>query len=103
MRIPSFPNLIRTFYTISNATTSRFFANSTAATTTTQKAIAPFTRATVLQSMPTIPLLGSLFSSSAKDMTDYPMKKSDEEWRAVLNPDKTQFFKQEFISLPPFI
>lgn len=82
MRIPSFPTLIRTFYTISNATTSRFFARSPAS----QKALAPFTRGTVLQSMPTLPFLGSLFSSSAKDMTEYPVRKSDDEWRAVLNP-----------------
>lgn len=77
MRFPSFPTLIRTFYTISNATTSRLPAS--------QKALAPFTRGTVLKSMPTIPFLGSLFSSTAKDMTDYPVNKSDSEWRAVLN------------------
>lgn len=37
--------------------------------------------------MPTIPFLGSLFSSgsSLKDMS-YPIQKSDDEWRAVLNP-----------------
>ncbi|KAL8905022.1 MAG: hypothetical protein Q9207_002878, partial [Kuettlingeria erythrocarpa] len=79
MRLPSFPSLIRAFYTISN--TTRF----THSPATTQKALAPFTRGTVLKSMPTIPFLGSLFSSSAKDMTDYPVQKSDDEWRAVLN------------------
>ncbi|KAI4172744.1 MAG: hypothetical protein LQ343_003336 [Gyalolechia ehrenbergii] len=97
MRIPSFPNLIRTFYTISNATTSRFFANSPAS----QKAFAPFTRGTVLQSMPTIPFLGSLFTSSAKDMTDYPVKKSDEEWRAVLNPEQFRILRTKGTE-PPF-
>ncbi|KAL8924952.1 MAG: hypothetical protein Q9208_003835 [Pyrenodesmia sp. 3 TL-2023] len=78
MRLPSFPTLIRTFYTITN--TTRF-----ARSPSTQKALGPLTRGTVLKSMPTIPFLGSLFSSSTKDMTDYPVQKSDDEWRAVLN------------------
>ena len=79
MRFPSFPIIVRTFYTLTNAT-SRVLPAS-------QKAIAPFARGTVLKSMPTIPLLGSLFSSSSssKDMS-YPIQKSDEEWQAQLNP-----------------
>ncbi|KAL8964911.1 MAG: hypothetical protein Q9183_004144 [Haloplaca sp. 2 TL-2023] len=80
MRLPSFPFLVRTFYTVTN-TTSRLTSTPAAS----QKALTPFTRGTVLKSMPTIPFLGSLFSSSAKDMTDYPIKKTDDEWRAVLN------------------
>lgn len=86
MRLPSVPTLIRTFYTISNATTSRLF-NPQAVQQTLGSS--PFTRggAIGLKSMPTVPFLSSLFSSSAqsKQMADYPVKKSDDEWRAVLN------------------
>ncbi len=79
MRFPSFPAIVRTFYTLTN-TTSRALPAS-------QRALGPFTRGTILRSMPTIPFLGSLFSSgsSSKDMS-YSIQKSDDEWRAVLNP-----------------
>ncbi|KAL9019415.1 MAG: hypothetical protein Q9185_003307 [Variospora sp. 1 TL-2023] len=92
MRLPSFPTLIRTFFTISNATTSRLTAS--------QKALAPFTRGTVLKSMPTIPFLGSLFTSSAKDMTEYPVKKSDDEWRAVLNKEQFRILREKGTEAP---
>ncbi|KAL9013342.1 MAG: hypothetical protein Q9173_001967 [Seirophora scorigena] len=92
MRLPSFPTLIRTFYTISNATTSRLPFS--------QKALAPFTRGTVLKSMPTIPFLGSLFTSAAKDMTDYPVKKSDDEWRAVLNKEQFRILREKGTEAP---
>ncbi|KAL8966940.1 MAG: hypothetical protein Q9197_005705 [Variospora fuerteventurae] len=92
MRLPSFPTLIRTFFTISNATTSRLPAS--------QKALAPFTRGTVLKSMPTIPFLGSLFTSSAKDMTEYPVKKSDNEWRAVLNKEQFRILREKGTEAP---
>ncbi|GKT86315.1 methionine-R-sulfoxide reductase [Colletotrichum tofieldiae] len=38
-------------------------------------------------SMPSIPFLGALFGSSAsqQDKMSYPDKKSDDEWRAILN------------------
>ncbi len=78
MRIPSFPHILRTIYTFSNASARTFPATT---------GLQPFARATVLRSMPTIPFLGSLFSSNAsssKDMS-YPTQKSDDEWRAVLN------------------
>ncbi|KAL8751735.1 MAG: hypothetical protein Q9184_005971 [Pyrenodesmia sp. 2 TL-2023] len=94
MRLPSFPTLIRTFYTITNTTR---FAHSPA----TQKALAPFTRGTVLKSMPTIPFLGSLFSSSTKDMTDYPVQKSDDEWRAVLNKEQFRILREKGTE-PPY-
>lgn len=86
MRLPSFPTLIRTFYTISNTTTSRFF-NPKASLQTL--ASSPLNRGSIIgfKSMPTVPFLNSLFSTSAqsKQMADYPVKKSDDEWRAVLN------------------
>lgn len=76
MRIPSFPTILRTFYT---------FTNATYRPPTQYKALLPFTRGTVLKSMPTIPFLGSLFSSSTSKNMTYPVGKSNDEWRAVLN------------------
>ncbi|KAI4129833.1 MAG: hypothetical protein LQ338_002016 [Usnochroma carphineum] len=93
MRFPSFPTLTRVFYTINN--TARF-TNSPAS----QKALAPFTRGTVLKSMPTIPFLGSLFTSSAKDMTEYPVQKSDDEWRAVLNKEQFRILREKGTEAP---
>lgn len=80
MRFPSCPTIVRTFYTLTNTTSRPFTAAS-------QKTLTPFTRGTtILRSMPTLPFLGSLFSSSSssKEMT-YPVTKSDNEWQAVLN------------------
>ena len=79
MRIPSFPTLVRTFYAVSNATSS-FSA------TARYKALSPFSRSVAYKSMPTIPFLGSLFSSkSSSSNMEYPLKKTDDEWQAVLN------------------
>ena len=82
MRLPSFPTLVRTLYAFSNATVRL---------PPSHKALSPFTRATVLKSMPSFPFIGSLFSSSAKasDSMSYPVQKSSAEWKAVLNKGKT--------------
>ena len=85
MRFPSFSTIVRTFYTFAN-TTSRPYAAS-------QKALAPFTRGTIVRSMPTIPFLGSLFSSSNSQNMTFPVSKSDDEWQAVLNKGKEITFK----------
>ena len=78
MRVPTWPILLRTFYAFSNRT----------ARASLYRAPSLSTRATVLKSMPTIPFLSSLFgttsSSKRSDMT-YPVQKSDDEWRAVLD------------------
>lgn len=47
-------------------------------------------RTSALRSMPSLPLLGSLFGTNAaaadaSKMTSYPDKRTDDEWRAVLN------------------
>lgn len=78
MRLPSFPTIVRTFYTISNYT---------ARLPTQYKALSPITRGTVYKSMPTIPgFISALFStSSSKPKMSYPVEKSDDEWRAVLS------------------
>lgn len=52
----------------------------------------PISGARVLKAGPTIPFLGSLFSTSAKsemsdgDSISYPDQRSEGEWRAVLSP-----------------
>ncbi|MCJ1364461.1 hypothetical protein MMC16_003572 [Acarospora aff. strigata] len=93
MRLPSFPNLLRTIYT---------FTNATLPTRTSHRALQPFARATLLKSMPTIPFLGSLFStsSSSKDMS-FPVQKSDDEWRAVLSKEQFRILRQKGTE-PPF-
>jgi len=78
MRFPTFPTIVRNFnfYIFSNFRTSRI---------PYYKALSPPTRATI-KSMPTIPFLSSLFStSSSKPKMSYPVQKSDDEWQAVLS------------------
>ncbi len=88
MRFPSFPNIVRTLYTLSNATALRFQQPLRGNT------ISHFHRATV-KSMPSIPFLGALFGTStpASAKMTYPDQRSDDEWRTVLNkgePSQTQ-------------
>jgi peptide-methionine (R)-S-oxide reductase len=76
MRLPKFPHIIRSFYTVSNFSTRA---------TTQYKALQPFTRGTIIKSMPTIPFLSSFFSTSNPTKMSYPVQKSDDEWQAVLS------------------
>jgi hypothetical protein len=76
MRFPSFPTIIRTFYTLSNYSARH---------STQYKALQPFTRATIYKSMPTIPFLSSFFGTSTSNKMSYPLQKSDDEWQAVLS------------------
>lgn len=73
----SFPTLIRTLYAFSNATSR-----------TSPRTFSALSRPTVLRSMPTIPFIGSLFSSSSTRNMSYPVQKSDDEWQAVLSKGK---------------
>lgn len=96
MRLPSFPTIVRTFYTITNAT-ARFQPVS-------YRTLQPvnFSRAT-LRSMPSIPFLGALFgtSSSSSEKMSYPVQKSKEEWQAVLNPGMyTCTYWQQHTNIP---
>lgn len=84
MRFPSFPTIARTFFTISNYTASRLPQQQF-------QSIGPFTRGTVLKSMPTIPFLGSFFSTSSSKNMSYPVQKSDDEWQAVLSKGKLRY------------
>ncbi|CAD6446222.1 9cb00137-94cc-46eb-a9b2-d660e08c00ea [Sclerotinia trifoliorum] len=93
MRIPTFPNLVRTFYTISNYTLSRLPA-------TQYKALQPITRGTVLRSMPTIPFLSAFFGTSSSQQMSYPVQKSEEEWRAVLSKEQFRVLRKQGTEAP---
>lgn len=81
MRFPTFPTIVRTFYTLGNFSTRA---------TTSYRSLQPLSKSTVLRSMPTIPFLSSLFSSnSSAPKMSYPLEKSDEEWQAVLSKGKS--------------
>lgn len=76
-----FSNVLRTLYTLSSFTRARASQQNPLLRSSAQQT-------TALRSMPSIPLLGSFFSTKAADankMTSYPDKRTDNEWRAVLN------------------
>lgn len=103
MRFPTLPTLIRTF-TLTNITTATF-GNPTALHRLPRVPLAFTNRnTTLLRSMPSIPFLGSLFSSfsgqQSKDMTDYPIKKSEDEWQAVLSPEQFRVIREKGTEAP---
>lgn len=76
-----FSNVLRTLFTLSSFTRARASQQNPLLRSSAQQT-------TALRSMPSIPLLGSFFSTKAADankMTSYPDKRTDNEWRAVLN------------------
>ncbi|KAK7706907.1 hypothetical protein SLS63_013851 [Diaporthe eres] len=89
-----FSSVLRTLYTFSNLTRSR------ASNPATLLNSAPH-RATSLRSMP-IPLIGGLFSSKASDSSkmSYPVQKSDDEWRAVLNKEQFRILREKGTETP---
>jgi hypothetical protein len=86
MRFLSFPNLLRTFHTVTN-TTSAFFRSSPASTLGRTIYGTP-QRAILYRSMPNIPFIGALFGSSSRmpDNTNYPVQKTEGEWQTELSP-----------------
>ncbi|EPE10398.1 methionine-r-sulfoxide reductase [Ophiostoma piceae UAMH 11346] len=57
----------------------------------------------VLRSMPSIPFLGSLFSSSATAKSDdmsFPDQRPESEWQAVLNPQQFRVLRQKGTEAP---
>jgi peptide-methionine (R)-S-oxide reductase len=54
-----------------------------------------------VKSMPSIPFLGSLFSSSSssKNMS-YPLQKSDDEWQAVLSKEQFRVLREKGTEAP---
>lgn len=81
MRIPSFPSFVRTFYAFSNATFHR--------TAPSPFSISAARPGVVLRSsMPTIPFLGSFFSTAESRKMSHPVQKTDQEWQMQLNKGK---------------
>jgi hypothetical protein len=82
MRFPTFPTLVRTFYTFTNAT---FRASSNPISRGIFQAPQ---RATINRSMPNIPFIGALFGSSTKmsDNSSFPVQKTEGEWQTELSP-----------------
>ncbi|KAK5289797.1 methionine-R-sulfoxide reductase-like protein SelR [Cryomyces antarcticus] len=89
MRFPSIPTLLRTFYAFSNATTR-----------SAPQALHPSIRPSLVKSMPTIPFLGSLFSSSASKNMTYPLQKSDDEWQAQLSREQFRVLREKGTEAP---
>ncbi|KAK7517788.1 methionine-R-sulfoxide reductase-like protein SelR [Phyllosticta citriasiana] len=100
MRFPSFPTLVRTFYTLSNSTARRISSAFPGAAPRLAFATTP------LRAGPSIPFLGALFGSSSRggrnssDMAQYPVQKSDEEWRAVLSPEQFRVLRTQGTEAP---
>lgn len=89
MKLPSFPNFIRTLYTLSNTTTR--LGQSTLPSLSAFSTRAPLQRQ--LQ-MPNF--LSSLFSTSQqKDMTQYPVQKTDAEWQTQLSPQQFKILREK--------
>ncbi|KAF2149420.1 methionine-R-sulfoxide reductase-like protein SelR [Myriangium duriaei CBS 260.36] len=84
MRLPAFSQFVRTFYALSNTTLRAAPAP-----------LRPALRPTALKSMPTIPFLGALFSSSSQQTMSYPHQKSESEWQAQLNPEQFRILRQK--------
>lgn len=84
MRFPTFPTILRTFYTFTNYT-ARYRPNQ---------------QYPALKSMPTIPFLGSLFSTSSSQSMSYPVKKSDSEWQAVLSKEQFRVLREKGTEAP---
>ena len=54
-----------------------------------------------MKSMPAVPFLGGLFGSGQKrDMTDYPVQKTDQEWRVQLNKDQFRVIREKGTEAP---
>lgn len=87
MRFPSIPTFIRTFSVYN-------FASIRALPASYRGIQSPFLRNTTILSMPTIPFIGSIFSKP-KDMTNYPVKKSDDEWQVVLSPRAFEVIREK--------
>ena len=103
-----FPPFLRTL-TYTNITALSILRFPTTTTTTTvlhRLSQAPITnRTALLRSMPSIPFLGSFFSSisssqSKKDMTDYPIQKGEDEWQAVLSREQFRVIREKGTEAP---
>ncbi|KAM0699369.1 hypothetical protein Q7P36_001416 [Cladosporium allicinum] len=93
MRIPSFPSFVRTFYAFSNATFHR--------TAPSPFSISAARPGVVLRSsMPTIPFLGSFFSTAESRKMSHPVQKTDQEWQMQLNKEQFRVLRQKGTEAP---
>lgn len=92
MRFPSFPSVILALHALTKSPKFRFVSR------------AGELRGTTLKSMPTFPLLASLFSSSSSsaDKMSFPVEKSKDEWQAVLNKGSSSILSFS-IAIPLFL
>ncbi|THY97631.1 methionine sulfoxide reductase B [Aureobasidium pullulans] len=90
MRLPSFPNIVRTFYAFSNATFR-----------VAPPPLRPALRPTAKLGLPSIPFLGAFFgtSSPSNNMT-YPLQKGKEEWQAQLSPEQFRILREKGTESP---
>ncbi|GME64364.1 Methionine-r-sulfoxide reductase [Neofusicoccum parvum] len=95
MRFPSFPTVARAFYTLSNTAARRFSPSQQHAFAAASPRLPP-----TLKSMPTIPFLGSLFSSSSRATMSYPVQKTDDEWQAILSPEQFRVLRKQGTEAP---
>ncbi|KUI69220.1 Peptide methionine sulfoxide reductase B2, chloroplastic [Cytospora mali] len=90
-----FSSVLRTLYTLTTFTRTRASQQSPLLRSLPQ-------RPTQLRSMP-IPLIGGLFSSKASadsNKMSYPVQKSDDEWRAVLNKEQFRILREKGTEAP---
>lgn len=93
MRLPSFPSIVRTLYAFSNSTFRTYAAPRLLGL--------PLNR-TSIRSMPTIPFLGSLFSTStpASEKMSFPDERTPQEWQAVLNKEQFRILREKGTEAP---
>lgn len=79
MRIPSFPTILRTFYTVSNTTRLLPQFNATSA-------LQPLYSKAALAYNPSMGFISSFFTATPKQEMSFPVNKTKNEWQAVLSP-----------------
>jgi len=81
MRFPPISSILRTIYTLSHIARVRGVR---------PQLPRSHLQKTTLRSMPSIPFLGSLFSSTpASSKMSYPDERTSDEWRAILSPSES--------------
>ncbi|OLN85250.1 hypothetical protein CCHL11_04247 [Colletotrichum chlorophyti] len=90
------PFISTVIYTFSNLARARA-PQAAAAASASSLGRTPLVTRQLRASMPSIPFLGALFgsSSSTQDKMSYPDKRSDDEWRAVLNKEQFRILREK--------